>query len=308
MWKTRAWYTSTMQKSLLNKHFLQYGTAVFIVVLFGAVVVLGYKYYFLQKQTNVLFDDTTNLKNASDLQLQKLTLLENTLADTQDSLAIAGKQIETLLDSYNAISGTVGTLEKLSKIDARLLQKYSKVYFLNENYVPDALTQIDARYVLEQNRTYEFHAKAYSYLVRLLDAANAEGIPLRVASAYRSFSTQTALKAQYKVTFGSGANKFSADQGYSEHQLGTTVDFSTPSTGGNLTNFEKDKAYAWLIENAYRYGFVLSYPEGNAYYIFEPWHWPFVGVPLPGKLHRDGLWFYDMDQHDIDKYLITLFD
>jgi D-alanyl-D-alanine carboxypeptidase len=87
------------------------------------------------------------------------------------------------------------------------------------------------------------------------------------------------LKSQYRVTYGAGtANSFSADQGYSEHQLGTTVDFTTPKVGGTLTGFDKTDSYKWLQNNAYKYGFILSYPSSNGYYIFEPWHWRFVGL------------------------------
>ena len=129
-----------------------------------------------------------------------------------------------------------------------------------------------------------------------------------MASAFRSFDTQASLKSGYKITYGSGANKFSADQGYSEHQLGTSVDFTTPDVGGNFSKFQTDPAYQWLQNNAHHYGFILSYPEENTYYKFEPWHWRFVGVELASDLHGENKYFYDMDQREIDTYLIKLFD
>ena len=99
-----------------------------------------------------------------------------------------------------------------------------------------------------------------------------------------------------------------AGQGYSEHQLGTTLDFITPGQNGNLTGFDKTDAYLWLQNNAYKYGFILSYPKGNTYYMYEPWHWRFVGIKLATYLHDTNLNFYNMDQRDIDKYLINTFD
>jgi D-alanyl-D-alanine carboxypeptidase len=111
------------------------------------------------------------------------------------------------------------------------------------------------------------------------------------------------------VTYGSGANAFSADQGYSEHQLGTTFDFTTEGIGGGLvTSFENTPAFAWLKDNAHKYGFTLSYPKDNAYYVYEPWHWRFVGEDLAEDLHEAGKTFYDWDQREIDKYLIKIFD
>ncbi|MEK7148189.1 MAG: M15 family metallopeptidase [Patescibacteria group bacterium] len=206
------------------------------------------------------------------------------------------------------ISSTVGTLEKLSQTDKELLKKYSKIYFLNENYIPATLTDIDEKYLLENSKNFMMHAKAWPYLRSLLEAAHREGINLLVASAYRSFGTQTVLKSGYNVTFGSGANAFSADQGYSEHQLGTALDFTTKKLGPAFSTFASEPAYKWLTDNAYKYGFILSYPENNGYYKFEPWHWRFVGIALAKTLRNENKYFYDLDQRDIDKYLINIFD
>ena len=142
----------------------------------------------------------------------------------------------------------------------------------------------------------------------LLDV-KATGTEIRIISAYRSFGEQSSLNTSYKITYGAGtANKFSADQGYSEHQLGTTVDLTTAKLGSSFEQFDGTIAYRWLQDNAYRYGFILSYPKNNKYYQYEPWHWRYVGVDLATKLHNDKKNFYDMDQREIDTYLIKFFD
>ena len=147
------------------------------------------------------------------------------------------------------------------------------------------------------------------YVEKMITAGNADGVAVLVESAYRSFADQAVLKSNYKITYGAGtANKFSADQGYSEHQLGTAIDFTTLKTSGALEGFDKTPEYKWLTDNAYKYGFVISYPAGNKYYKYEPWHWRFVGVALATKLHEDGIYFYDMDQRLIDNYLANIFD
>jgi D-alanyl-D-alanine carboxypeptidase len=139
------------------------------------------------------------------------------------------------------------------------------------------------------------------------DAADDE-VVIKVRSAYRSFEAQKNLKSAYSVSYGSGANTFSADQGYSEHQLGTTVDLTSPENSNQLAGFDGTKAFAWLQKNAHNYGFTLSYPKGNAYYIYEPWHWRYVGEDLASDLHKDGKFFYDLDQREIDKYLVNVFE
>jgi hypothetical protein len=63
------------------------------------------------------------------------------------------------------------------------------------------------------------------------------------------------------------------------------------------------------LDNAHRYGFILSYPEGNDFYIFEPWHWRFVGRDLARHLDRnEDETFYTMDQRDINEYLLEIFE
>jgi len=247
-------------------------------------------------------------KNITDLK-QQATGLSDTLSSTQKNVDAVKNQVGGVEQTVGTISGTVGTLEKLSKIDPELLKKYSKVYFLNENYAPAHITEIPTEYAYSSSRTEKFMSEAWPYLKLMLDSAKSNNIKLYVKSAYRSFSEQQSLKSYYTVTFGAGsANSFSADQGYSEHQMGTTADFITTGLEGQLNGFDKTEAYKWMQENAYKFGFILSYPEGNDYYVYEPWHWRFVGVKLATYLYNNKIDFYDMDQRDIDKYLVNLFD
>lgn len=202
----------------------------------------------------------------------------------------------------------IDELTKLTTLDPELLKKYSKVYFLSENYVPPKLDDIKAKYLIDPAKPLQVLDDVEPFLDDLLDDANDDGVDLRVVSAYRSFAEQQSLKSGYVVQYGAGANSFSAEQGYSEHQLGTTVDFTTPVIKGAYTSFEGTTAYKWLTEKAYKYGFVLSYPKGNGYYVYEPWHWRFVGQKLADDLHDDNLHFYQMDQREIDEYLVDIFD
>lgn len=256
----------------------------------------------------------TSLESIATLEKQNEEL-GGTLSETakkKEELDVALKQQqennESLKDRNNNLQEERNLYEKIAKTDKQLLAKYSKVYFLNENYSPIKLTDINTMYTLPVGKTLQFLDPAYKYLEDLLKDAEKDGISLRIASAYRSFETQASLKSNYKVTYGSGANTFSADQGYSEHQLGTTVDFTTPELVGAVQAFANTAANKWLLENAYKFGFVLSYPKSNAYYIYEPWHWRFVGVDLAKGLHENGKNFYDLDQRAIDEYLIKIFD
>ncbi len=238
----------------------------------------------------------------------KISYAESENRDLVERLAKEREINESFEGQIGDIADTVGVLEKLSKTDKELLQKYSKIYFLNENYIPSNLADIPEKYLYNKDRSQQIHEKVIPFLKDLIEEAIEDDIFLQVISSYRSFGAQTALKSSYNTTYGSGANQFSADQGYSEHQLGTTIDFTSVELGSNFTNFANDPAYLWLQENAHKYGFILSYPKDNAYYQFEPWHWRFVGESLARRLHRENKFFYDLDQREINEYLVSIFD
>lgn len=266
----------------------------------------------LQAERDTLATDLASTTEAASSTIfalsTELSLIKEEYGILSDDYASESERNSDFEKQIKKISKTVGVLDKLSKTDEELLQKYSKVYFLNEHYVPESLAKVNPTYTYDESREFMLHSKVIPYFNKMAAAAKADGVDLWVVSAYRSFQTQAQLKGAYTVTYGSGANAFSADQGFSEHQLGTTVDLTTKGLGGGLNGFQNTPAFAWLKDNAHDYGFTLSYPEGNAYYVYEPWHWRYVGEDLASDLKRNGATFYDWDQRKIDGYLIKIFD
>jgi len=252
----------------------------------------------------------SSLTETSQLLQQNIQETENELSSAlNEERANRNEQLNNVEQKVGNVSGTVNNLQKLSEIDKELLQKYSKVFFLNEHYAPSRVTELPDKYEYYEYKHTKVHEKVWPYLQDMLNTAKRDGVDLFVFSGFRSFEEQSALKEQYKVTYGEGtANQFSADQGYSEHQLGTTVDLITTGINGTLDGFDNTNAYEWLEDNAHRYGFVLTYPPDNQYYVFEPWHWRFVGVKLATDLHNANAYFYDWDQRKIDQYLINIFE
>lgn len=300
------------------------------VYLAGAVALIGIiatTYLALQNQDKeerieALLMERNALLQESNKRGSELATANSTIATLETELTDIKEELEELADDYRDekdrneefedqirdLAGTLGNLDKLAKIDEELLAKYSKAYFLNENYIPSKLKQIDEKYVHPSKTDEYFHADAIEHLEDLMKAARRDDLDLLIISAYRSFDEQNQMKAQYKQVYGEGANTFSADQGFSEHQLGTTVDFTTTAIGGAYDSFSTTEEYEWLLENAHKYGFILSYPEDNTFYIFEPWHWRFVGTDLARHLDRSKDTFYTMEQREINEYLLELFD
>lgn len=259
-------------------------------------------YFVFKEQIKTLELEKTDLNSIiKNLETDRDSLIER-LEFTENRLTEEDEKNSKLNDDLSIISELIST-------DQELLMKYSRVFFLNEHYTPKKLSYIEDKWISNNTKKLQIHSEVEDNLLNLLEDAAEDKINLKILSAYRSFGDQAMIKNNYLVQYGTGANTFSADQGYSEHQLGTTVDFTTPELGAYLdTSFDQTAAFKWLQDNAYRYGFVMSYPKGNSYYQYEPWHWRFVSKNLARLLHRNNKNFYDMDQRDVYQHLIGFFD
>ena len=113
---------------------------------------------------------------------------------------------------------------------------------------------------------------------RLREAAAADGVEVRLISAFRSFDYQTAL-IRRKLEAGRTLDdvlSVNAPPGCSEHHSGRAVDIGYPGCPALDEAFEDTPAYTWLQRYAKDFGFTLSYPRGNRQgYRYEPWHWCF---------------------------------
>lgn len=88
------------------------------------------------------------------------------------------------------------------------------------------------------------------------------------------------------------ASFYSAPAGYSEHQTGLCVDLITSEMKQLTQEFERSAAFAWLKENAHRFGFILRYPKDKETvtgYAYEPWHYRFVGAETAARIHASGV-------------------
>ncbi len=215
-------------------------------------------------------------------------------ADEEDRGQLSESGEETMGGSSSAGNGESGfdrdSLDVIADGDY-LLALVSKETTLKSDYKPSDLQRIPS-YMNSSHTTIYLRAEALTKLEQLWEAAEADGVNLlRIRSAYRSYSTQDRLFSDYASRHGEAqANRFSARPGQSEHQLGTTVDF-----GGTSVDFQA--AYAdteqgrWLADNAHLYGFVMSYPAGKEHitgYIFEPWHYRYIGVNAAMEWKQSG--------------------
>lgn len=135
-------------------------------------------------------------------------------------------------------------------------------------------------------------------LEQLVNAADADSEGLMVSSAYRSLAEQQKTYDDFVQKNGRElAPLYVSPVGASEHHTGLSVDFSSVSdecaSDSNACSLSQSGA-VWLAKNAYRYGFIQRYPEGEQAttgVAFEPWHYRFVGKPLAKAMNGADLTF-----------------
>jgi D-alanyl-D-alanine carboxypeptidase len=198
------------------------------------------------------------------------------------------------------------------------------------HYVPANLMNIPSNICMDQGM--QMDARALEALKLMMAEMRAEGIDdALVTSAYRSYARQDGLYNGYLEYEASTISKdaylylgtyyiytnyinqnldkltqadakrvvdsYSSEPGYSEHQSGLCVDFIEDGKSELDLDFAETEAFEWLSKNAYRFGFILRYPEGKedvTGYSYEPWHYRFVGREAATEIYARG---YTLEQY-----------
>jgi len=175
-----------------------------------------------------------------------------------------------------------------------LLVIVNKHYKLLSNYTPKDLVSLSGSGMIFSSGKIG-RKIIINPLKEMNIAAKKDGVELVITSAYRSYDTQRGTYNYWVAKKGGdtdAADKFSARAGHSQHQLGTTIDFSSPESNYKIGSvFNRTRAARWLEDNAWKYGFVIVYPEGEESvtgYNYEGWHYRFIGKESAKKWHESG--------------------
>ena len=171
----------------------------------------------------------------------------------------------------------------------------NKYHYLANDYVPDDLVKVEWKYRFGgESNTIQIRNEVYEAFKLMWNAANEEGHYLMVESGFRTYDYQKKIYDDYAKKRGvTYADSIAARPGYSEHQTGLALDIYSKSCSTS-NEFKNTKVYEWLLNNSYKYGFILRYPENKnkiTGYNFESWHYRYVGVDLAAKVHESGLTF-----------------
>ena len=128
----------------------------------------------------------------------------------------------------------------------------------------------------------EVHIDMRDSLLNMREEAKKDGIYLVFLSGYRSIDLQNDIFYSVKSIRNQEASeraRVSAPPGYSEHSTGFAIDIgdATQRDTDFEIEFEKTDAFKWLVKNAAKFHFKLSFKKNNKYIDYEPWHWRYEG-------------------------------
>lgn len=171
---------------------------------------------------------------------------------------------------------------------------------ISTQYIPRNLVLLK-NYAPTSSEGMCLNASAAKRLQEMLAVMRQEDLRVIITSAFRSADYQTHLHDNSESTRDPVTNPFPsvAIPGRSEHQLGMAIDMVALPTY-KLADFKNTPEYAWLSENAWRYGFIQSYPAGKESitgYIAEPWHWRYVGLEHAQNIYEQQTTVYEYLQN-----------
>ena len=172
----------------------------------------------------------------------------------------------------------------------------NKENLLDKNYIPSNLIETDQN----ENNFHNFVdsklkpmvcKEIYPYFLKMQEDMKRIGLNVIIDSGYRSYEYQQIIWEKRVSTKGlEETKKYVAPPGGSEHQTGLAFDVAiirNNQFSDDIT--ENDPEIKWLMDNAYKYGFILRYPKGKEKvtgYNFEPWHFRCVGIKLAHIINK----------------------
>lgn len=185
---------------------------------------------------------------------------------------------------------------KIIKNPNDILVLVNKNNKLENDFIPSKLVKLDLKYSNKEKYLKKEAALAFYNLSKDAKKLNYRII---VSSAYRSFTYQEKLFSHYVNSKGIDyALLCSAKAGHSEHQTGLAIDVEGSNFDYNL--FEDSKEFNWMIENSYKYGFILRYPKNMEHitgFKYEPWHYRYVGKDVAKIIHENNITFEEFKEN-----------
>ncbi len=266
-----------------QKHqFFWYGLLLLIVVVTGVV------YSVDQKKT--VSDETNKPKKSKVISVNVAATSSANPISPLSAKVVEPKSISASITAKKSTEVSSGVF--ITQKGDDLLVLINKTIRLPASYAPSDLVSIDEIVQITKGEMM-LRCEAANALDSMNKAAKEGGANIIILSACRSYWSQQATFSSWVGSAGlAAAETFSARPGHSQHQLGTTFDYTSELVNSGLSkDLTETTEGKWMEKNAYKYGFVISYPKGaeaSTGYIYEPWHWRYIGVENAKQMVESG--------------------
>lgn len=244
-----------------------------------------------QKEKNV--NQSSEKKVELNPEIEKLNRVLIQLSDECKNAIPNGNPQEFLQDLHAVLQSE----KDFSSDDLSPFYLIDKKHTVSSDYIPKNLIPLKKSELFDINKNnLSLRSEAYEALKKLAEAALKDGIKLTVSSTYRSYEYQKNLFDYWVSVDGlEEAERESARPGTSQHQLGLALDFAPVDDA-----FDETPAGKWVYENASKYGWSLSFPQGYEHvtgYRWECWHFRYIGKTAVDFQKK---WFSNIQQFMIE--------
>ena len=195
--------------------------------------------------------------------------------------------------------------DKEDYVDPLVIDEFDDYVLVNKHrqlssaYIPDDLVTIDDEYVKAEGEI-QIERNVAKAFYDMAKAAKKDGMELMVSSGYRSYKDQEEVTNTYLKLYGQNyVDNYVAKPGFSEHQTAMSLDIASKS----VSTFVNSDEYVWMMDNAYKYGFILRYPKSKediTGYKCEAWHYRYVGKKIAKYIKENNITY--------DEYYIMFLD
>ena len=266
---------------------------------------LGYTTSFLFKNSDLYSISTLDSLITSNIPYEKtkkyLAVKGAQFGDVKGYSDLESSPLKTVLKvSYPGIdsskkNGRSYTI--LSPEDSLVLVKEG--FSLGSDYAPSDLRKVNVPYASQPAKLRKEAADAFE---KMYKAALKKDHHLVIKTSYRSYDAQ---KAAYNEAFSNYGSTYKlnavSSAGYNEHQTGYSVNLTCQDVADGIYNtFEETSDYNWLEQNAYKYGFILRYPEKSSKKTGvenETDHFRYVGKDVAKEIYLKNWVFEDYILH-----------
>ena len=219
--------------------------------------------------------NSDNSENSNMNSNELVSLMSEVLIKAQLPEELTINLLDLFINEPAFLADLAGCFEE----DFHLRELVDKKHPLASDYIPEGLVALaGGSYRLGRSNLMLKDVAAIS-LDEMATAARTDGVIFTAGSAYRSFDYQKEVyERNVRILGQAAADRESARPGHSQHQSGLVLDFSPIDD-----SFANTEASRWLVENASKFGWSLSFPEGyeeHTGYRYESWHYRYVGKKI----------------------------